>query len=264
MSEINLTSTQMRELSRKSSEALLGKPRNESRRYYEPVERTRPEKRYVRTVLDRSQRTRLRNGLKILRAQSLSDQSFLFRREAAALAGVKGVGTVLKAERALIEGGLIKRYTLPLHRTDKCLWEILPPGYNSLQMTQPNWESKGEYLHKFCAHRIAATYKKSGYVTDIEHKRSDGKLVDLKVKSLDHDLFIEICASKPLEKEISNIELDLRTPPFPDELLIAITDRAMRKPLERLIEKRLSNYRLPSQVRVVLAGDLIDHPRKSK
>jgi len=258
MSETNLTSKQIRELSRTSSETLFGIQRDENSNNPDGYSPVQPEQRATLITPHCQVSVALRNGLKVIRAQSQCELPFLYRREAAQVACVKGVGALLKAERALLDAGLIRVHTLAQQRTNKCLWEILAPGYEALGLSEPKWQSKGGYLHKFCAHRIANTYICQGYEAEIEYFHSNGKLVDLRVSNTSNEIFVEICASTPLEKELSNIELDLRVAPYPNELLLAVTKRAMRDSLITLIAERLGNHRLPSQVRVVLAGDLID------
>lgn len=197
----------------------------------------------------------MKNALDMIRAQSEYHIPFLLRREASKLSKIKGGESVLRAEKEALKAGIIRKHLLPRAKTEICLWEITDCGYELLKQSRPRWKSKGEYKHKFCAHRIAHTYELLGFNSEIEHRRPDGKLVDLCLKKNDKMLFIEVCASWPVSKELVNVEKDLQSYPFPDEIILAVTERKMKEPLQKAISELNQQVR---PVKVMVAGDLIN------
>ncbi len=196
---------------------------------------------------------------RILRTQARHKIPFLFRAEAANMAGVTGGTTVQQAERLGLERGIIRKHNLPFAKTQKCLWEITDAGYGFLDLPKPTWPSKGGYIHTAAVHRIAHTFENHGFDTKIEYRRSNGKLVDLRATRSGETIYVEVCASLPVvPKEISNIEKDTEDDPIPDKIIVAVTERRMRQPLEKAIEE-LKAVRAPlPEISIELAGDLID------
>ncbi|MCH9031992.1 MAG: hypothetical protein IIB00_07010 [candidate division Zixibacteria bacterium] len=201
---------------------------------------------------------RLQNALKIMRTQAEHSVQFLFRNEAVKISGIKGGATLLQAEKEALDAGLIKKHHLARAKTNICLWEITNRGYEYLNLARPKWPSKGDYLHKFCVHRIADTYKRLGFETEIEHCRPNGKLVDLRLSIGESVLFIEVCASRPVEKEIINIEKNSDGEPLPAEMIMAVTDRKMKKALDKAVSPPEVEWNYPCKVSIALAGDLIE------
>jgi len=199
----------------------------------------------------------LENAMKIIRVQSNQCLPFLFRLELAQIAGVKGTATLLKAEKAALQSGYIIRHEIARAKTKVVLWEITGLGYKELSIVKPVWKSKGEYKHKFCAYRIADAHERKGHRALIEYRQSNGKLIDVAIFDGANTLYIEICASYPLEKELINLEKNLIGDPMPSEITFAVTERRMKAPLTRLIEAYLGANPVPCPVKVVLAGDLI-------
>ena len=199
----------------------------------------------------------LNNALRIMIAQSKHVPPFLFRHEASILGNVKGGASLLEAEKEALRHNLIVKHRLPHAKTNTCLWEVTDQGYERIEQTRPQWGSKGGYMHKFSVHRIEHTYRRHGYHTEIEHRRPNGKLVDERVSKDDHVQYIEVCASWPIQKELVNIEKDLEGEPLPDEIILAVTERNMRKPLEQAIREMNAHTKLARPVRIALAGDLI-------
>lgn len=197
---------------------------------------------------------RLENALKIMRAQIEHKHIFLFRQEACFLAGIKGGATLANAENEALNKNLIKKHSISKAKTEICFCEIIELGYTLLNSSPRKWKSKGGYVHKFCSYRIADTYKELGYEVIIEYQHINGKLIDLCSKKYDELIFIEICASYPLVKEISNLKKDLGGDCLPDKLIFAVTKRSMKKKLTLLIS---SQKELPCPVEIVLAGDMI-------
>lgn len=200
----------------------------------------------------------LENALRIIRAQSQHVLPFLFRHEAALLGHVHGGASVMEAEKEAIRHNLIVKHILARAKTNVCFWEIADQGYEQLKRTRPEWGSKGRYKHKFCVHRIENTYRHYGYQTGIEYRRPNGKLVDLHLSNENLVLYVEVCASWPIEKELTNIQKDLEGDSLPSEIILAVTERKMRKPLEQAVCEMNADMELLRPVRVVLAGNLID------
>ncbi len=198
------------------------------------------------------------NALRIIRAQHNNEIQFLFRKEAARLAGIRGTATLLRAENVGLRAGIINRHVLPRGRVNISLWEITDKGYELIGCKRPQWKSKGDYLHKFCAHRICDSESKRGCNVTIEYCLVNGKLVDVRSVSSERDKYIEICASYPLEKELINLQKDFETEAIPDELIFAVTERQMKSPLAELFEQYANVIQVSCSVSVVLAGDLID------
>jgi len=201
---------------------------------------------------------RLDNAFKIMKAQVDHEYPFLFRNEAASIAGVKGGATLLQAEDEAFRKGLIKKHQIARAKTRKCLWEITDSGYERMNCKRNLWKSKGEYIHKFCAYRIGNTYLRQGFKATIEYRLCNGKLIDLHLKKDGIITFVEICASNPVRKELSNIIKDLDGEPLPENIIIAITERAMKKKLEMVLDEYRGGKSLIRPVEVRLAGDLID------
>ncbi|MCP4603465.1 MAG: hypothetical protein GY847_23595 [Proteobacteria bacterium] len=199
-----------------------------------------------------------RNAYRMIKTQSEHDIPFLFRQEAAPLSQIKGGATLLEAEKEALRHNLIIKHVLARAKTNICFWEIVDQGYDLLERTKPKWRSKGEFKHKFSVHRIGHTYRRHGYHTEIEHRRPNGKLVDLRLSKGDSIFYIEVCASWPIQKELVNIEKDLEGEPLPDEIILAATDRKMREPLELALREMSACTELLRPVRVALAGDLIE------
>ncbi len=197
------------------------------------------------------------NALKILRAQSARRVPFLLRSEVARLAGIKGSASLLNAERAALESGLINKHEIPRGKTRVVFWEITNRGYAAMKTRKPQMQSKGHYVHKLCAYRIADSFKKNGHCVKIEYRISTGKLVDIAIHSAEAVQYVEICSSYPLEKELINLERDLTGDESPEELIFAVTQRRMKDALSKLIEEYLSFMSTACAVSVVLAGDLI-------
>ncbi len=200
----------------------------------------------------------LRNALRIMKAQVEHEPPFLFRSEAAALAGITGAASVLQAEKKALELGLNIKHSLPLAKTGACYWEITDKGYAVINHPAPTWSSKGGFKHKFSVHRIATTYKHHGYQTKIEYQHPNGKLIDLRTEKENNVIYVEVCASWPVQKEMTNVKLDLEGDPLPDELILAVTDRKMKRPLINLLSELVQREGIPCPVRVELAGDLIE------
>jgi len=199
----------------------------------------------------------LENALKVITAQSFGYLPFQFRSEAAAMASVKGAATLQAAEKEGLRAGIIRRHEIAKAKTRVILWEITDRGYTLMNRERPKWKSKGDYKHKFCLHRIAHTYGQRGYHTTIEYRRPNGKLVDLRLSKDDETVYIEICASLPVEKELINVEKNLDGPPLPTAMYLSVTDRKMRGPLTEALQVFTRGFSLPCPVDVVLAGDLI-------
>lgn len=197
------------------------------------------------------------NPLRIIRAQSTHHIPFLLRSEAATLAGVKGAATLIQAEKVALAAHIIERHEIARAKTKVVLWEITNKGYEYLELAQPKWASKGGYKHKFCAHRIARAFSDRGYRTIIEYRRPNGKLVDLSLTKDNETTYVEICASYPVEKEIVNVEKNLDGAPVPTEMICAVTDRKMRRPLEEALGEFTRESSVVCPISVVLAGDLI-------
>lgn len=200
----------------------------------------------------------LRNALRIIAAQFEHVPPFLFRSEAAALAGITGAASVLQAEKKAMDQGLILKHSLPRAKTGVCYWEITDKGYAVINRPVPTWSSKGGFKHKFSVHRIAITYKHHDYQTKIEYQHSNGKLIDLRTEKENNVSYVEVCASWPVQKEMTNVKLDLERAPLPDELILAVTDRKMKQPLISLLNEVVERERISCPVRVELAGDLIE------
>ncbi len=196
---------------------------------------------------------RLENACKLIRAQIHHKHPFLFRQESSQLASIKGGATLTQAESEAVKQGIIKKHSLSKAKTDIGLWEITEIGYQLLNETPKHWKSKGGYLHKFCAYRIAENFEDLGYKASIEYQHSNGKLIDICLKKENEIIFVEICASYPLEKELVNLKKNLDGTNQPDKLIFSVTKRKMKKELEELIA---SVGQLPCQVEVVLAGNL--------
>lgn len=205
------------------------------------------------TVLSRP----LENASKIMRAQSAQRFPFLLRSEAARLAGIKGSASLLNAEKAALESGYIIKHEIPRGKTRVVFWEITNRGYAALGKKKPPMKSKGHYVHKLCAYRIADSFKKKGDRVNIEHRISTGKLVDIAIHGYEGVKYVEVCSSHPLEKELINLERDLAGDEAPIELIFAVTQRPMKDALLRLIERYLRFISTSCPVSVVLAGDLI-------
>ncbi len=199
----------------------------------------------------------LKNALKIITAQCDCDIPFLFRSEAASMAGIKGAATLLAAEKEALKAKIIQVHDIAVAKTKRRFWEILEQGYLLIKQEKPQWKSKGEYKHKLCAYRIAQTYQQHGYKTTIEYRRPNGKLVDLLLAKGEETIYIEICASFPVEKEVINIEKNLSCEPLPTKMYLAVTDRKMKSPLNKAVQEFKKSFPFPCPVDVVLAGDLI-------
>ncbi len=200
----------------------------------------------------------MKNALRMIQCQSEFYIPFLFRREASHLSKINGGESLLQAEKEAMSAGIISKHMLPRAKTDICLWEITDNGYELLKKSRPQWKSKGEYKHKFCAYRIANTYEKQGFHAKIEYQCPNGKLVDLCLKRDETILFIEICASLPVLKELANIEKDLQSHLLPKEIILAVTERKMKEPLQKAINELNTGAGLIRPVRIVMAGDLIE------
>jgi len=207
---------------------------------------------------------RLQNAVQIIKAQSEYKIPFLFRSEVIQLCNIKGGASVVQAENAALDNSIIIKHSLPRGKTNICFWEITDQGYKLLGKIRPVWKSKGKYIHKFCVHRIADQYQKQGYKTNIEACRSNGKLVDLKISKGQYVLYVEVCASWPIEKELSNIEKNLEGEFLPDEIILAVTERKMKKVLEDILYKQKVGKKFSKPVRTVLAGDMIKLLKKIK
>ena len=154
--------------------------------------------------------------------------------------------------------GLILKHSLPRAKTGVCYWEITDKGYAVINRPVPTWSSKGGFRHKFSVHRIATTYKHHDYQTKIEYQHPNGKLIDLRTEKENNVNYVEVCASWPVQKEMSNVKFDLERSPLPDELILAVTDRKMKLPLISLLNEVVERERISCPVRVELAGDLIE------
>lgn len=200
----------------------------------------------------------LRNALRIMAAQVEYNPPFLFRSEASTLAGITGGASVLQSEKKAMDQGLILKHSLPRAKTGACYWEITDKGYAVINRPAPTWRSKGGFRHKFSVHRIATTYEHHDYQTKIEYQLPNGKLIDLRTEKENNVNFIEVCASWPVQKEMTNVKLDLEGDPLPDELILVVTDRKMKRSLIDLLNEVLQRERISCPVRVELAGDLIE------
>ena len=199
----------------------------------------------------------LETALRVITAQSASDIPFLFRSEAATMAGVKGAATLQAAEKEALRAKIINRHEIAKAKTKVILWEITERGYELMKVDRPMWKSKGEYKHKFCVHRIAHTLSQAGYDPVIEYRRPNGKLVDLRLSRDGETLYVEVCASFPVEKELINVEKNLDGGPAPTAMYLAVTDRRMKGPLKDALQEYARGFSLTCPVDVVLAGDLI-------
>ena len=199
----------------------------------------------------------IENALKIMTTQSFGYLPFLFRSEAAAIAGVKGAATLLAAEKEALRANIIQRHEIAKAKTRVIIWEITELGYTLMKRELPKWKSKGEYEHKFCVHRIAHTFGQRGYSTTIEYRRPNGKLVDLRLSKDDETIYVEVCASFPVEKELINVGMNLDGPPTPTAMYLSITDRKMKRPLTEALQDFTRGFSLPCPVDVVQAGDMI-------
>ena len=197
---------------------------------------------------------RLENALRIMRAQTNHKHIFLFRQEASLSSGIKGGATLSNAESESLRAGFIMKHTISKAKTEICLWEITKRGYEFMKCSPKQWKSKGGYVHKFCSYRIAETYEKLGYKPIIEYQHINGKLIDICLKKESEIIFVEVCASYPLIKEISNLTKDLADNYLPNKLIFAVTKRSMKKDLQLLVS---SQKELSCPVEIVLAGDLI-------
>ncbi len=202
----------------------------------------------------------LENALKLMRSHIDSKHIFLFRQEASTIAQIKGGATLKNAETEALDNNLIKKHAISKAKTEICLWEITDAGYIQLGISPKKWQSKGGYRHKFCTYRIADQYRELGYNVTIEYQHTNGKLIDLCCQKSDEMIFIEVCASNPLSKEISNLEKDISSDSLPDKLIFAVTQRKMKKELQTLIS---TEGQLPCPVEIVIAGDLIEIRNKS-
>ncbi|MCK4821605.1 hypothetical protein KA005_37915, partial [bacterium] len=165
--------------------------------------------------------------------------------------------TLLAAEKEAERTNIIKRHEIARAKTRIILWEITDGGYTLMNCERPKWKSKGEYKHKFCVHRIAHTFNQRGYSTTIEYRRPNGKLVDLRLSKPSETIYVEVCASFPVEKELINVEKNLDGPPTPTAMYLSITDRKMKRPLTEALQDFTRGFSLPCPVDVILAGDLI-------
>lgn len=199
----------------------------------------------------------LETSLKLITVQSACDMPFLFRSETATKAGVKGAATLLAAEKEAQKANIIERHEIAKAKTRVIFWEITERGYELMKIDRPKWKSKGEYKHKFCVHRIAHTFDQRGYSSTIEHRRPNGKLVDLCLSKDGEIIYVEVCASFPVEKELINVEKNFDGPPTPTAMYLAVTDRKMKGPLTDALQDFTRGFSLPCPVNVVLAGDLI-------
>jgi len=197
------------------------------------------------------------NALRVMRAQSAQRYPFLLRSEAAHIAGIKGLASLLNGEKAALENDYIVKHELPRAKTKVVFWEITKHGYEVLRATKYRTKSKGRYVHKFCAYRITDVFKRKGLQADIEYRLPNGKLVDVVVHESKRVKYIEICSSYPLEKELINLERDLTGDAQPDELVFAVTQRRMKDELLTLIDRYRDSTPVACSVKVVLAGDLI-------
>jgi len=199
----------------------------------------------------------LANALKIIEAQTNNTTPFLFRSEAAGLANIKGAATLQSAEKEALMAKVIKRHEIAKAKTNIILWEITKRGYAMIKRERPKWKSKGDYRHKFCVYRIAYSFGQQGLRPTFEYRRPNGKLVDLLLSKDNESIYVEICASYPVEKELVNIEKNLDGPPTPTAMYFCVTDRKMKNSLKQVLQDFSSGFSLPCPVEVILAGDII-------
>lgn len=252
---------EIRQLSKRSHKLLYGSDTDDSNNdNLSLVETIRPNKEFTQhghnyeLSINRPLNKRFDNCLKIIRSQLAYKHPFLFRNESALMSNIKGGTVLLNAEKDALKYNLIKKHQLARNKTSICLWEILDKRYEQIGVKKQRFKSKGGYLHRFCAQRIKETYSNRGYKVNIEYQHTNGKLIDLMLQTDSETIFVEICASRPLSKELINLEKDLATAPFPTKLIFAVTEHKMKNDLDKLLTQKKSIC----PVVVKLAGDMID------
>ena len=222
-----------------------------------------PRKREPHIACSKSRRSdkALLNGRRLMMVQLQHEASpYLYRGEAASVAGITGGASITNAERALLNEKEISIDSLPCGKTVKRLWRILDKGYNALRIPcKIVGLGKGGYSHEFSVGRLMYQHQLQGDYTEIEHRRQcNGKLVDLMVRSDDRILYYEVCASWPVvDKEISNLQLDTVGSPLPDKVIFVVTERKMIRPLQKAVISFIATKHLHIPVTVELAGNLI-------
>lgn len=195
--------------------------------------------------------------LKLLTLWLNQISQFLFQQEILDLLNITSGSTTSKTKKELKTYGLIKEHKLQVGKTNLSIWEPTSEAYKKIGLTLPTWESKGGYLHQFCAYHIKKIGIENGHHVEVEYFLKNGKAIDLLLKNENEVIFIEIVTSYPLEKEISNIIKDFSTELKPNLLLMVVQNGKMKTKLEKRIlsDKQLDSFR--DKIKIVLAGNLI-------
>jgi hypothetical protein len=203
-------------------------------------------------------------ALSVLRIWLSYKTPFLIQNEIFKICGIESGSKQAKIKRELIKQSFIVDHILQIGKARASVWEPTQKAYETLNIQMPKHHSKGGWLHQFLAHRISERAKEKDYTAAIEFYLSNNKAVDVVLRKPDNLIFIEIAISEPLEKEISNIIMDLETDLFPNKLILAVQNSKMRKKLEKLIADNSQLPKYKELITIELAGNLISQKPRSK
>jgi hypothetical protein len=177
-------------------------------------------------------------------------------------AGVTSGSKQSRMKKTLIRHTLIVEHRLQTGRTKAVVWEPTEKAYNAVGLAQPQFPSKGGYLHQFGVHQVMGWGKENNYLAEIEYLLPNNKSVDVLLKKEKEVSFVEVGISRPIDKEIHNIVKDLSSGMVPDKLLMAVKDGKTKKKIEELIraDEYLSNCGV--NIEVTLIGDFIMKERR--
>jgi hypothetical protein len=151
-------------------------------------------------------------------------------------AGITSGSGQAKIKNTLKQHHLIVEHKLQVGKTYASVWEPTSKAYEVIEISKPQFNSKGGYLHQFIAHHISEWATGKGYLVEVESQLSNGKAVDLILRKDNKLVFIEIAISEPLEKEISNIIKDFGVDSPSDRLILVVKDGKSLKKLAQLID----------------------------
>lgn len=183
--------------------------------------------------------------------------SFLIQSEIFRFAGITSGSTQAKIKKYLLRKQLVREHKLLKGKSYLCILEPLVSAFKFISATRPKTPSKGGYLHSFVVYHLCEWAKMHGYLYDIEFMLTNGKAVDVLLRSTVETIMCEVAISKPFSKEIRNCNNNLNSELSPSEIWVIATDNKSKGQIEELIKKEKS---LDTQtIKTKLAGEFIEY-----
>lgn len=189
---------------------------------------------------------------------------FMIQSEIFQSAGIKSGSAQITIKKFLLRQNLIKEHKIQMGKSYVCILEPLKAAYENIGITQPSTASKGGYLHSLIVHNIMQWANKHGYMADTEFMLSNGKAVDVLLRSTIEIIMCEVAISKPFSKEITNCLKDVASEIKPTAIWIIAQNKKSKIEIDRLLESEISLSLKEIAIITKLAGEFLNYSSPSK